>query len=123
MVIEVLDVSKNTKSSTQEAQGSRLRNSNTKDERRRNRNVDELSDVDYVVTDANSFQGEAQLYIVEDNEAVINRHVFRTHRVTFDFLFDKAVIFCHSRQYHYARAVARSTRVSVSRRRRSVFMR
>ena len=54
--------------------------------------------MEHLVTNANSFQFEAQLYIFEDNEAVINmiiedrsllrRHVSRTHRVALDWLFD-----------------------------------
>ena len=47
----------------------RVRNSNT--ELKGNRDVDELSNVDYVVTNAHSCQGESQLCIFEDNEAVI----------------------------------------------------
>ena len=62
-----------------------------------NRDVDQLSHVDYVTTNAHSSQGESQLYIFEDNEAVIKmiikgrsptvRHVSRTHRVALDLLF------------------------------------
>ena len=61
--------------------------------------VDQLSDVDYVPTYTHSSQGESQLYIFEDNEAVIEmiiksrsppiRHVSRTHRVALDWLFDR----------------------------------
>ena len=64
-----------------------------------NRDVDQLSHVDYVTTDANSSQGESELYIFENNEAVIKmiikgrsptmRHVSRTHRVALDWLFDR----------------------------------
>ena len=64
-----------------------------------NRDVDQLSHVDYVTTNANSSQGESQLYIFEDNEALIKmiikgrsptmRHVSRTHRVALDWLFDR----------------------------------
>ena len=64
-----------------------------------NRDVDQLSNVDYVPTDTHSSQGESQLYIFEDNEAVIKmiikgrsptmRHVSRTHRVAIDWLFDR----------------------------------
>ena len=53
----------------------------------------------HVVTSAKPSQFEAQLYIFEDNEAVIKmiikgrsltmRHVSRTHRVALDVLFDK----------------------------------
>ena len=53
----------------------------------------------YVLTNSHSSQGECQLYIFEDNEAVIKmiikgrgrtmRHVSRTHRVALDWLFDR----------------------------------
>ena len=56
----------------------------------RRQKVDQLSEVDYVSTNTHSSQGESQLYIFEDNEAVIKmiikgrnptmRHVSRTHR-------------------------------------------
>ena len=36
-----------------------------------NRDVDQLSHVDHVTTNAHSSQGESQFYIIEDNEAVI----------------------------------------------------
>ena len=59
--------------------------------------MDELSNVDHVVTRANSTQFEAQLHIFEDSEVVIKmlmkgrgptpRHVSRTHRVAFDLSF------------------------------------
>ena len=55
--------------------------------------------MDYVTTDANSSQGESQLYIFGDNKSVIKmiikgkrptmRHVSRTHRVALDWLFDR----------------------------------
>ena len=61
--------------------------------------VDQLSGVDYVLTNTHSSQGESQLYILGDNEAVIKmvikgrsptmRHVSRTHRVALDWLFDR----------------------------------
>ena len=61
------------------------------------RGVEQLSHVDYVITKANSSQGESQLYIFEDNKAVIKmiiksrsptmRHVSRTHRVALDLFF------------------------------------
>ena len=64
-----------------------------------NRGVDELSTVDHVVTSASFSQFEVQLYIFEDNEAVIKmiiqgrsptvRHVSRTHRVALDWLFGR----------------------------------
>ena len=66
---------------------------------KRRQKVDQLSKVVYVTTNANSSQGESQLYIFEDNEAVIKmiikgrsptkRHVSRTHRVALDWLFDR----------------------------------
>ena len=56
-----------------------------------NRDVEQVSNVDYITTNANASRGESQLYIFEDNEAVIKmiikgrnptmRHVSRTHRV------------------------------------------
>ena len=63
------------------------------------RNVDELSNLDYVTTNAHTSQGESQLYIVEDDETVIKmiikgrsptmRCVSRTHRVALDWFFDR----------------------------------
>ena len=44
---------------------------NTKAKRNSNRDVDELSNVNHVVTNAKPSRFEAQLYIFEDNEAVI----------------------------------------------------
>ena len=59
----------------------------------------QLSDVDYAPTNSYSSQGEFQLYIFEDNEAMIlmitkgrsptMRHVSRTHRVALHWLFDR----------------------------------
>ena len=58
-----------------------------------------MFDVDNVPTNTHSSQGENQMYIFEDNEAVIKkiikgrsptmRHVSRTHRVALDWLFDR----------------------------------
>ena len=55
--------------------------------------------MDHVPTNTRSSQGESQLYIFEDNEAVIKMiikgrsptmgHVSRTHRVGLDWLFDR----------------------------------
>ena len=63
------------------------------------RDVEQLSNVDYVPTNTHSSQGESQLYIFEDNEAVIKmiikgrsptmRHVSRTHRIAPDWLFHR----------------------------------
>ena len=62
-------------------------------------NVD-LSNVDQVPSNAHVSEKESQLYIFEDNEAVIKmiikgrsptmRHVSRTHRVALDWLFDRS---------------------------------
>ena len=46
-------------------------NYNTKTKRHGDREVDESSSVDHVVTSAEPFQFEAQLYIFEDSEGVI----------------------------------------------------
>ena len=61
--------------------------------------IDDLNNVDFVSSNANSSRKEAMLYIFEDNEGVIKmiikersptmRHVSRTHRVALDWLFDK----------------------------------
>ena len=63
------------------------------------REFEQPSNVEYVPTNTHSSQGESQLYIFEDNEAVIKmivkgrnptmRHVSRTHRVALDWLFDR----------------------------------
>ena len=65
----------------------------------RTQGVDQFNEVDCVPTNARSSQGKSQLYIFEDNEAVIKmiilgrsptmRHVSRTHRVALDWLFDR----------------------------------
>ena len=85
VVIEVLDSLKSTDSPTHQAAGTH--------------DVDQWSLVDYVTTNANSSQGESQLYMFEDNEAVIKmiikdgsptmRHVSRTHRVALDWLINR----------------------------------
>ena len=66
---------------------------------KRKQKVDQLSDVDYVLTNTHSSQDESQLCIFEDNEAVIKmnikgwsstmRHVSRKQRVPLDWLFDR----------------------------------
>ena len=51
------------------------------------RNVNQLSNPDHVATNAQSSQGKAQLYIFEDNEAVMMlRHGSRTHRVALEIV-------------------------------------
>ena len=65
----------------------------------RKREIERFSNVDYVPTSTHTSQSESQLYIFDDNEAVIKmiikgrsptmRHVSRTHRVALDWLFDR----------------------------------
>ena len=91
--------SKGTASPTQQTAGNCSRSDTSKRKQKGIRDVDQLSLVDYVTTNANSFQRKAQLYTFEDNEAVIKmiikvrcptkRHVSRTHRVALDWLFDR----------------------------------
>ena len=66
---------------------------------KKNRDVEQLSNVDHVPTNAHPSQGKSQLHIFEDAEAVIKmvikgrsptmRHVSRTQRVAIDWLFDR----------------------------------
>ena len=61
--------------------------------------INDLDNVDFISSNVNSSRQEALLYVFEDNEAVIKmiikgrsftmRHVSRTHRVAFDWLFDR----------------------------------
>ena len=61
--------------------------------------INDLDNVDFVPSNVNSSHQEALLYVFEDDEAVIKmifkgrsptlRHVSRTHRVAFDWLFDR----------------------------------
>ena len=61
--------------------------------------IDVMEDIDSVPSNVQSARQEALLYVFEDNEAVIKmiikgrsltmRHVSRTHRVAFDWLFDR----------------------------------
>ena len=61
--------------------------------------IDDLNNVDFVSSNANSSHQDALLYVFEDNEAVIMmiikgksptmRHVSRTHRVALDWLFGR----------------------------------
>ena len=61
--------------------------------------IDVMEDIDSVPSNVRSARQEALLYVFEDNEAVIKmiikgrsltmRHVSRTHRVAFDWLFDR----------------------------------
>ena len=70
-MIEVLRSPKSTESPTHEAAGNCSQNHKSKPKQKGNRDVDQLSHVDNVVTDPNSSLGEYQLYICEDNEAAI----------------------------------------------------
>ena len=58
-----------------------------------NKDVEQMSQVDHVPTNTHSSQSESQLYILEDNEAVIKMtikgRVSRTHRVALDRLFNR----------------------------------
>ena len=61
--------------------------------------IDVMKDIDAVPSNVQSARQEALLYLFEDNEAAIKmiikgrspsmRHVSRTHRVAFDWLFDR----------------------------------
>ena len=61
--------------------------------------IDVIQDIDSVPSNVQSARQESLLYVFEDNEAVIKmiikgrrttmRHVSRTHRVPFDWLFDQ----------------------------------
>ena len=97
VVMEVLHSSNNKKSSTLGAAGNGIRSLNTK--LTGNQNVDQVSDLDHVATNASPSQCDAELYIFEDNGAVIKmiikfrsstmRHVSRTYRDALDLLFDR----------------------------------
>ena len=90
VVIEVPRLSNSTEAATDLAAGNCSRNLISNPTEKGNRDVDRLSDVDHVTTNAHSSHSESQLYIFEDNEAVIKmivegrsptmRYVSRTHR-------------------------------------------
>ena len=69
VVIEVLCSSNSTRLPANPAAGNCSRNHKSKPKQKGNRDVDRLSHVDYVSTNANSSQGESQLYVFEDHEA------------------------------------------------------
>ena len=71
VVIEVFRSSKSTRTPISPAAGNFSGNDKSNPKRKGNRDVDQLSHVDYVTTNAHSSQGESQLYILEDNQAVI----------------------------------------------------
>ena len=61
--------------------------------------VNDLDNVDFILSNVQSSRKEVLLYVFDDNEAVIKmvikersptlRHVSRTHRVALDWLFDR----------------------------------
>ena len=61
--------------------------------------INDLNNVDFILSNVQSSHQEALLYVFEDNETVIKiimkgrsptmRHVSRTHRVVLDSLFDR----------------------------------
>ena len=61
--------------------------------------IDDPDNVDFIPSNVQSSHQDALLYVFEDNEAAIKmiikgrsptmRHVFRTHRVALDWLFDR----------------------------------
>ena len=102
IVIEVLRTTKDNiqpKHTSHQETGAVPDSKTTAQKVRRRQKVDQLSEVDHVPTNTRSSQGESQLYIFEDNEAVIKmtitgrsptmRHVSKTHRVALDWLFDR----------------------------------
>ena len=105
VVIEMLRSTNKTKSpSTPAASGNGCQTGNClqntpKPKQKGHRDVDQLSCVDHVSTNAQFSQGESQLDIFDDNEAVIKMiikgrsptmgHVSRTHRVALEWLFDR----------------------------------
>ena len=99
LVIEVLESTKD-KTEPKHKETGTVMDSKTKTQlATRKQKVDELSKVDHVPTKTHSCHNESQLYIFEDNEAVIKmrikgrspamRHVSRTHRVALDWVFDR----------------------------------
>ena len=104
VVMEVLCSTNSTKTPIIPASGNRCEGdtfsrNTSKCEYKENRDVDHLLNMDYVTTNTHSSQGESQLYIFEDSKAVIKmiikarsptmRHVWRTHKVALDWLFDR----------------------------------
>ena len=107
LVIEVLHSTNNTARQGRLAQGDvcgtgdhSINKTKTKTPTEKSkRDVKQLSNADYVPTNTHSSHGDSQLYIFEDNEAVIKmitkgrcptmRHVSTTHSVALDRLFDR----------------------------------
>ena len=108
VAIEVLRSTNNTAKQGTLAQGNLCgtgdhsinRTKTTTPTEKRKRDVEQLSNVDHVHTNTHSSQGESQLYIFEDSEAVIKkivkgrsptmRLVSRYHRVALHWLFDRS---------------------------------
>ena len=101
MVIEVFRSTYNKvqPNHTSHHETGRVLDSKTKTQHvKRRQKVEQLSEVDYVSSNTHPSQ-KSQLYIFEDNEAVIKiivkgrsptmRHVSRSHRVALDRLFDR----------------------------------
>ena len=91
VVIEVLR-SNSTKTTNQSRSRNCSRNHKSSTKQKGHRDVEQLSHADYVTTNVHSSQGESQLYIFEDNEAVIKmiiKGISPTHRVALDCLFDR----------------------------------
>ena len=99
VVTEVLHSSKSTESPTHGAARNCSRNHKSKPKQMGNRDVDQLSHVDCVTTNAILLNVKAHLYIFEDNEEVIKmitkgrspamRRVSRTHRVAHERSFGR----------------------------------
>ena len=70
-----------------------------KQQHKSQKRINVMEDIDSVPSNVQSSRQEALLYVFEDNEAVIKmiikgrsrtmRHVFKTHRVAFEWLFDR----------------------------------
>ena len=77
IVIEVLRATNNTFKPNHEriretCAGQNPKTKTPTEKKKKKQKMDQLSDVVYVPTNTHSSQGESQLYIFEDNEAVIN---------------------------------------------------
>ena len=84
---------------SQISDGSGQPESDVKKNRKSQRKINVMENIDSVPSNVQSSRQEALLYVFEDNEAVIKmiikgrsptmRHVSRTHRVALDWLFDR----------------------------------
>ena len=102
IVIEVLRSTKDNvqpKHASHQETGAVLDSTTKTPTYKRRQKVDQLSNVDSRIHKHTLFTSESQLYLCGDNEAVIKmiikgrsatmRHVYRTHRVALDWLFDR----------------------------------